>query len=295
MVSVTIITWEASLDVLKVVCELCKKASFPPPSTEEKRCKKMMEERIQALFESLQKEENKHVREALGSMPYEEVRAKLKRAMYEEQIKLERTYGDVDSCIVARFNDKGELEPVGGPSKGELEPAGKPDKDAVAVAEVVQVDAHLSPEKRFFALQLAAKKKNEEKKKKSLVVDDKMRKLLSEFLEQHTDQRRNHVPLHSDMSYFLLRDTKRYVPGLETKTELVYTVDIVQVGVKRKYRRQGVFKDLLAHLQVEARRLGHWKAIYIEAILHDGLLKWLMTLPNAKQMAGNVNSVYLVL
>ncbi len=79
--------------------------------------------------------------------------------------------------------------------------------------------------------------------------------------------------------------------------KLAWTIDIVQVSVQKEYRKKGVFNKLLDDLQIEMRRQGleRWRAIYIEAILEEWLVKSLLKRSNAVMMPGNPNSVYLML
>ena len=76
--------------------------------------------------------------------------------------------------------------------------------------------------------------------------------------------------------------------------DLAWTVDLVQMSVKKKYRKRGVLNKLLDELQAEMRRVGHWSAIYIEAVHEEWLIKSLMKRSNAVMMPGQPNSVYLM-
>jgi len=70
----------------------------------------------------------------------------------------------------------------------------------------------------------------------------------------------------------MFRDTERYVKHLD---DMIKTIDIVQIEVNSKHQRKGVAKAVIETLLTVMKKFGHWRALYIECVNHEGFRNYL--------------------
>jgi hypothetical protein len=75
-----------------------------------------------------------------------------------------------------------------------------------------------------------------------------------------------------DKMHVLMRETSRYLPyELDGSKQMKYSIEIVQIGVDEKYRRQGICFEFLQFLCQEFEQRKKWDFILIESVMSKEL------------------------
>lgn len=76
----------------------------------------------------------------------------------------------------------------------------------------------------------------------------------------------------NEMIHVMLRDTSRYIKYIiDPEKKMRRSIEIVQIGVQDKYKRQGVCTKFIQFLVEIAKKLGHWDVVMIESVMSKEL------------------------